>query len=178
MMNREATQRRIPGRGEAPYTWMDRPERRGDRYTQSSARRPQPSAQARHRAPERDDRYERRESLEEQYKRYAGYLNHAVMYATLIFILLVLFMEIGKLSEISSQRKRINAIYEENKTLTAEIEGLEVQLCMETRPSIIKQKASTIGMVTPAENEVCVLRTIVRKTTDTAQTAESATRSR
>ena len=80
--------------------------------------------------------------------------------------------------EISSQRKRINAIYEENKTLTAEIEGLEVQLCMETRPSIIKQKAGTIGMITPAENEVCVLRTVVRRTTDTAQTAESGTRAR
>ena len=59
-----------------------------------------------------------------------------------------------------------------------EIEGLEVQLCMETRPSIIKQKAGTIGMITPAENEVCVLRTVVRRTTDTAQTAESGTRAR
>ena len=41
-----------------------------------------------------------------------------------------------------------------------------------------KQKAGTIGMITPAENEVCVLRTVVRRTTDTAQTAESGTRAR
>lgn len=163
-MNREAKQRRITGKGKRPYQWMDRPERR-------PARRPPQSV--RHYAPEPP-----RESREDQYKRYVGYLNRAVMYGTLIIVVLVLFMEIGKLSEISSQRKRINAIYEENKTLTAEIEGLEVQLCMETRPSIIKQKASTIGMVTPAENEVCVLRTVVRRTTDTAQTAESGTRAR
>ncbi|MDO4386958.1 MAG: hypothetical protein Q4E18_13270 [Clostridia bacterium] len=164
MMNREAKQRRITGKVERPYQWMDRPERRPTR---------RPPQSVRHYAPEPP-----RESREDQYKRYVGYLNRAVMYGTLIIVVLVLFMEIGKLSEISSQRKRINAIYEENKTLTAEIEGLEVQLCMETRPSIIKQKASTIGMVTPAENEVCVLRTVVRRTTDTAQTAESGTRAR
>ena len=163
MMNREATQRRLTGTGRLPYQWMDRPQRRPNRRSQPSDGR---------RASEP------RESHEDQYKRYTGYLSQAVMYATLIFVLLGVFMEIGKLSEISSQRKRINAIYEENKTLTAEIEGLEVQLCMETRPSIIKQKASTIGMVTPSENEVCVLRTVVRRTTDTAQTAESGTRAR
>lgn len=164
MMNREAKQRRITGKVEEPYLWKDRPARRPTR---------RPPQSVRHYAPEPP-----RESREDQYKRYVGYLNRAVMYGTLIIVVLVLFMEIGKLSEISSQRKRINAIYEENKTLTAEIEGLEVQLCMETRPSIIKQKASTIGMVTPAENEVCVLRTVVRRTTDTAQTAESGTRAR
>lgn len=164
MMNREAKQRRITGNGEEPYLWKDRPERRPTR---------RPSRLVRHYAPEPP-----RESREDQYKRYVGYQNRAVMYGTLIIVVLVLFMEIGKLSEISSQRKRINAIYEENKTLTAEIEGLEVQLCMETRPSIIKQKAGTIGMITPAENEVCVLRTVVRRTTDTAQTAESGTRAR
>lgn len=164
MMNREAKQRRITGKVEEPYLWKDRPERRPTR---------RPSRPVRYCAPEPP-----RESREDQYKRYVGYQNRAVMYGTLIIVVLVLFMEIGKLSEISSQRKRINAIYEENKTLTAEIEGLEVQLCMETRPSIIKQKAGTIGMITPAENEVCVLRTVVRRTTDTAQTAESGTRAR
>ena len=164
MMNREAKQRRITGKVEEPYLWKDRPARRPTR---------RPSRPVRHYAPEPP-----RESREDQYKRYVGYQNRAVMYGTLIIVVLVLFMEIGKLSEISSQRKRINAIYEENKTLTAEIEGLEVQLCMETRPSIIKQKAGTIGMITPAENEVCVLRTVVRRTTDTAQTAESGTRAR
>lgn len=164
MMNREAKQRRITGNGEEPYLWKDRPERRPTR---------RPSRPVRHYAPEPP-----RESREDQYKRYVGYQNRAVMYGTLIIVVLVLFMEIGKLSEISSQRKQINAIYEENKTLTAEIEGVEVQLCMETRPSIIKQKAGTIGMITPAENEVCVLRTVVRRTTDTAQTAESGTRAR
>ncbi len=163
MMNRQATQHRISGYATPPYQWVNRPERRQD---------------IRPRRPVRQHTPEPRESHEDQYKRYVGYLNQAVMYATLIFVVLVLFMEIGKLSEIGSQRKRINAIYEENKTLTAEIESLEVQLCMETRPSIIKQKASTIGMVTPAENEVCVLQTVVRRTTDTAQTVENATRGR
>lgn len=155
-MNRETMQRRISGYADQPYHWQDRSECRRDR-------RPA---------------YEPRESREAQYKRHLNYRNAAVMYATLILVVAVLVIGIYKVSEINSQRKQINAIYEEIKTLTAEIEGLEVELCMETRPSIIKQKAGTIGMVTPAENEVCVLRTVVKRTTDTAQTAENVTRAR
>lgn len=160
-MNRGySKQRRLTGRTPETYTWVDRQQ-------SFAGTRAFPRAQA-PRAQKRGP-----------FAKYESIWMNALMYITIIFVVLGLFMEIGKLSKISSQIKLIDRVKYENTELIAQVENLEVEYGMEMRFPIIKQRAEEmLGMLLPEEADMHVLQEVKRNTADEALTAEGMVHSR
>ncbi len=157
-MNRDfPKQRLITGRAPETYEWKDgrtrpaRPVRAG----QSAASR----AKAR---PTYKEREAARLAMLKK-KRKDALLSNALMYLTVVFIVFMLFMQIGKLSEISGKRNDIDNIMQMNSDLLISIENLEVEYGFEKDEDVIKQKAADkLHMKAPLESGKFVLKDVSR----------------
>lgn len=152
-------QRRITGQSPETYRWVDREPRKRPPMRREEI----PAARTKFRLNDRD----------------TAIVNNVLMYALLICVVLVLFFEIGKLSEISARNKEINAMMRENAALRAAIENSQVELGLETRADVIKQRAiEELHMYMPEASEVASLKGVKRGTNEATQTAGNIVNSR
>ncbi len=159
-MNRDChKQRLITGRAPETYEWKDGRTRtaRPAHANHSTASR------AKARPTQAQKRRESEKIGNNARKRKEALVSSALMYLTLVFIVFMLFLQIGKLSEISGKRTDINSIKQTNTDLLVSIENLEVEYGMETDEKVIKQKAEDkLRMKAPMESNVFVLKNVSR----------------
>ena len=147
-------QKQITGQSPETYRWVDRKPRQRPPMRREAVE----TGRAKRRLNDRD----------------TAIINNVLMYALLICVVVVLFMEITKLSEITALNKEINALKRDNAAIRASVENSEVELGLEKRTDVIKQKAEEqLGMFMPEAGEIASLKGVKRSTKEATQTAEN-----
>ena len=132
-------QKRITGRAPSTYTW----EERGN--TRRPVHRAQP--QAAHAKASR--------------KKKNPVMAAVLPWVTLVVVVMMISMIIGKCSAIASGLKLENNLAKEKNDLVIRIENIRSEYDLEIRADIIKQKArAQLGMIEPAIDDVILLKNV------------------